>query len=285
MILFWPIGAWIWQWRRVIRAAATSLLLIGAASLTRNLATLWSQPLQQAVVWAELTPESPRAQAYAIQVQAEAGMVVPASRRAAVAAARFPNEPQVAFAKLDVDCQTSSISEGSLSIVAESLRTTSRDPGPLFVRWFTDLSADIAEGRCPALTFDILDEWLDVAATNPALARTAGRRQDLYFLRGWIELARGNPAAAFEFLKIALAEQPNASAALGFSATLGRANAPELGLALLDSFACCNRETTPSPSEGMPWIHMQVLRHQHYWDDEIKHLRMRLQEASGSRSR
>jgi len=278
MLLFWPLGLFLCRIPSTnIRIAAAIALLTIAGGMTYRNVALWADPLQQAITWARLAPDSPRAQTYAAQAEADAGNLQRAREQIDAAVIRFPAEPQVAFAQLSLYCRLGSISQSTLGSVKTALRNAPRDYGPLLSQWLTSAVGMASDQRCSGLSLGAVDALVDEAAANPAVAALPGRRQDIKHVRGLLALARGDSGSALIWFNDALAEDPSASVALAQAAALGSANYPSLGLRHLEYFEGLPSTPPLTPVSGMRWLHALVLNRQGYWEKEINHLRYELQ--------
>jgi len=278
MLLFWPLGLWLYRLpSNASRTFAAIALLAVAGNMSHANVALWADPLRQAIVWARLAPASPRAQAYAAQLEANAGNVQLAIEHIDAAAIRFPAEPQVAFAQVNVHCRQGTVGDAMLENVRTSLRTSKRDSGPLLSQWLTGAVSTAVDGSCKGLSLTTVDTLIGEAATNPAFAALPGRRQDIKHVRGLVALARGNSDDALLHFNEALAEAPSASVALAQAAALGSARQPLLGLRHLDYFDGLPPAPPLTPLSGIRWLNALVLRRQGYWEHEINHLRYELQ--------
>jgi tetratricopeptide (TPR) repeat protein len=278
MLLFWPLGLLLcWIPSVAARNLAALALFALAGTMTYANAVLWADPVRQAIVWARLSPASPRAQAYAALMEADRGDLQRAVAHADAAARRFPAEPQVAFAQTTLHCRQGNVDDAMLGNVQTALRTAPRDPGKLLSQWLNEAVGMAVDGSCEGMSVEAVERLVDVAATNPAISALPGRRQDIAHLRGVIALARGDGEDALRHFNQALAEDPNAAIALNQAATLGSGNYPSLGLRHLAYFDQLPVASPPGPSAGMRWLHALVLIHQGYWEHEIVHLRRELQ--------
>lgn len=278
MLLFWPLGLLLCRLPSVAaRNLAAVALLAFAGTMTYANVTLWADPVRQAIVWARQSPASPRAQAYAALVEADAGDLQLAIAHADAAVTRFPAEPQVAFAQTTLRCRQGNVTDTTLGNVQAALRTTPRDPGKLLSQWVNDAVRTAVGGHCDGLSLEAVETLVDVAAANPAISVLPGRRQDIAHLRGVIALARGNGEDALRRFNEALAEDPSAAVALSQAASLGSGNYPSLGLRHLEYFDRLPMTPPLTPADGMRWLHGQVLNRQGYWQLEIAHLRGELQ--------
>jgi len=277
MLMFWPLAILVSRIPKMHQAVPLAILLIaGPLALTWASADVWGRPVVQAVQWATLHPVSPRAQAYAAQIEASSGHVEDAVRRIDNAAITFADEPQIAFNVVNLHCMQGRLGPGDLERTGRALSRTSRDPGALLSQWF-DHAIDIAtSGHCEGLTLDTLKELLDRAATNPAIKALTGRQQDIGYLRGRIALEQHDAAAALIAFNRGLAAEPTPQVALSQAALLGAAGYPTEGLAHLDYYETLPPPGALSPGAGMPWLHAIVLRRQQYWPRELAHLRQAL---------
>jgi tetratricopeptide (TPR) repeat protein len=281
MLLFWPLGMLLHRLpSHALRYGTAIALLAVAASLTHANVNLWTEPLRQAVVWANLEPDSPRAQAYAAQIEAEAGNPDQAVARIDAAAIRFPAEPQIAFSQANLHCSQGQVSNATIAGILSTLRSTPRDPGELMSRWLGEAVGMAANRRCEGMTLDVVDAMTDAAAANPAISTLPGRRQDIAHVRGVVALARGNGDDALRWFNAALVQEPSIAVALNQAATLGAADRPSLGLRHLEYFDALQKPPAPSPATGMRWLNALLLNRQGYWDREIIHLRGELQRRA-----
>jgi tetratricopeptide (TPR) repeat protein len=274
MLMFWPLALLLTRVpQRTLAQSLATLLVAGPLLLTRVGAIAWASPLAQAMEWAAVQPDSPRAQTYAAQIEASYGRVEEAVARIDKAALRFPNELQVALTVVSLHCVTGILDRADLEAVKGVLTTTPRDPGVLLSQWVAPAIETAKEEKCGSLTLESLQDLLDAATRNPAIRALPGRLQDVDHLRGQIALARKDLPAALTAFNAALAKDPTPQAALNQAAMLGAAGDPDKGLAHLDYYETLPPPPLPSPATGMPWLHAVVLTHQGYWPRELAHLR------------
>jgi hypothetical protein len=275
--MFWPLALLVARMRRPgFSTAIGSFLIASELVLTWSGARVWGSPLLQAVEWASLHPESPRAQAYAAQVEASYNRPMDALRRIDSAVTRFPDEPQILFNAVELHCLAGRLTAGDLELTAHSLAVTPRDPGALLAQW-ADAAIDVSvAGACPSLDLAGVELILHAAAGNPAIRAIPGRLQDIDHLRGRIALERSDVAGALILLNAALAREPKPQTALQQAAMLGASGHPEEGLAHLDYYDTLPLATGPSPTAGMPWLNALIVATQGYWPGEIAHLRQTL---------
>jgi hypothetical protein len=275
LLLFWPLGlvlappgALIWL-RRGVGAA----LLLTLTALTYQRARVWGDGYQQAQIWAAFNPSSARAQASAAQYQMGHGMPRLAAARLTIAMAAHPDDLQIPVNLIGAQCRFGPVSPAALDGLRRAL-SNARNGGTLGFDWLNTAIDMAASHRCAGLDLDTVQSFIDAGRHNPRWSVIPGRRQDLLHLQGMLELAKGRPDAALQAFDRALAEEPGPATALEQAATLGAHGAPRQGLAHLDYW---QRLQAPSQaSRGMPKLHAWVLARQHYWENEISHLRATL---------
>jgi tetratricopeptide (TPR) repeat protein len=261
---------------RVAKLALATLILLGLSVMTHARASLWGNSHDQALLWARLNPESPRAQANAAQVEMSSGEPARAVVRLLGPLAKAPDQVQLALNLFGAECQLGRIDPSTLTASQVALRTT-RDPGSLLVSWFDRAMEQVAHPPCPQLTYATLASLLKAAVDNPYMASNSGRQQDIHYLLGHLALNQGDANTALTAFNRALDEQVRVSAALKQAALLGARGFPHQGLAHLDHLAGEPAQAY-EPGFGMPRIHAWVLQRQHYWPNELAHLRATLRD-------
>jgi tetratricopeptide (TPR) repeat protein len=294
VMMYWPLCLWLcnvrtcnrpfgsdgiadslaskpWQFGKLALAA---IILLGVAWMTYSAATMWGNRRDQAILWAALNPDSPRAQTYAAIEEMRQGHSDHAAIRLRAALAKAPHEAQLALNLFIAECTLGHIAPTTLDATRRSLRTM-RDNGPLLLDWF---DAEIEQSKsppCPELTVPALRKLIDAALSNPLLMAIAGRRQDLYHSEGQLFLSQKEASQALLDFNLALDQQPDAKTALNQAALLGMAGFPKEGLAHLDYYDHLHG-SAPEPVLGMPRIHAWLLQNQHYWPRELARLRATL---------
>lgn len=265
------------------KLALTFLILLGLGLMTHARASLWGDSHDQALLWASLNPESPRAQTNAAQVEMTAGQPERAVQRLLPALAKAPDQVQLAINLFSAQCMLGHVDEATLAASRHALRIT-RDPGTLLVSWFDRVMGQVAQPPCPQLSYVALDGLLQAALTNPHLASNPGRQQDLHYLLGHLALLQGDADVALAEFNQALDHQVRVSVALKQAALLGASGFPQQGLAHLDHFAA-EPEQSYQPGFGMPRIHAWVLHRQNYWPKELARLRATLRDDATGQTR
>lgn len=302
VLMFWPLALWLCDvhlhdstkpailhdappnvtpttpWLSVNKAklALATLILLGLGLMTHARASLWGNSHDQALLWAQLNPESPRAQANAAQVEMSTGQPERAVNRLLGPLAKAPNQVQLALNLFGAQCQLGDVNASTLARSREALRSM-RDPGTLLVSWFERAIEQAAHPPCPQLSYTTLDSLLHATLANPDLATNPGRQQDIHYLLGRLALTQGDADKALAEFNLALDKQVRISAALKQAALLGSRGFPKQGLAHLDHLAAEPRQAY-EPGFGMPRIHAWVLQHQQYWPKELARLRATLRD-------
>jgi protein O-mannosyl-transferase len=256
------------------KIALAIVILSGLGLMTYARANLWGNSRDQALLWARLNPESPRAQANAAQAELNEGQPARAVSRLLDPLAKAPDQVQLALNLFGAQCQLGQIDPSTLIASRLALRTT-RDPGTLLVSWFERAMEEVAHPPCPQLSLDTLSGLLHAALANPYLTSNPGRQQDIHYLLGRLALTRGDAKTALAEFDLALDLQVRTSVALKQAALLGSFGYPQQGLLHLDHLDA-EPVQTYDPGFGMPRIHAWVLRRQHYWPKEEASLRATL---------
>jgi len=275
LLMFWPLGLWLTDGRNLqvpkhVLLLALPLVLAGMTYLRAN---LWGNVQAQAMVWARINPDSPRAQANAAQVEIDSGHPQDAVRRLEGLLIAQPDQAQLAFNMIDARCKMGGITARDIATALNAMRKTP-NTGSLVAQWGERTLPIAVSGRCLGLTPAVLLQMIDAGQKNPKLAE-AGPQQDLIYLRGLVALAAHQPAAGLAEFTRALDLQVRPDMALKAAATLGAAGYPAQGLRLLDHYQRVRNAAMP-PSIGMPMLHAWVLARQNYWPHEFTHLRDQL---------
>lgn len=296
MLMFWPLALWLCSAyppalptaeatagtppqrsaiTRFAKPALAILLVLGFGMMTHAAAGLWGDVNDQALLWARLNPDSPRAQAYAADIDMGAGNPAQAAARLQPLLDKYPDQVQLALSLFGAECQMGQVESVTLDAARVALKTA-RDPGTLLTSWFARVMDQAATPPCPQLTYSTIDSLLDAALTNSHFAAIAGREQDLYYLKGRLALKQHDAERALNYFNHALDVQVRIAAALEEAAVLGSAGYPVLGLAHLDHYDS-KRSQEAEADFGMPRLHAWVLQQQEYWPQEMAHLRATLQ--------
>lgn len=285
MLMFYPLGWWLCS--RDTQAALKTLLMfalpVGLAMLTHARASLWGNDLQQALIWAQINPNSPRAQANAAQAEMHAGQPEHAVERLQRALKDKPDELQLAFNLIGARCMSGYVPISDLETARLSMAHAA-NTGALFSSWLDRMLPVATSAACTNLTTDRLIRIIDAGFENPRLS-TPASRQDLLFLKAKIFMADHRISDADEAFRQAIDLQPLPGIALEAAAAMGSAGQPEKGLQILAHYQSV-KARSPRPGLGMPQVHQWVLDKQNYWPNEIARLQQTLQaDASTDRTR
>lgn len=275
MLMFYPLGWWLCS-RDTQPALKTALMLalpVGLAMLTHARASLWGNDLQQALIWAQINPDSPRAQANAAQAEMHAGQPERAIERLQRALKDRPDELQLTFNLIGARCMVGYVPMSDLEAARLSM-AHAVNTGALFSSWLDRMLPVATSAACMNLTTDHLIRIIDAGFENPRLSAPASR-QDLFFLKGKILMADHRISAANEAFRQAIDLQPLPGMALEAAAAMGAAGQPDEGLQILAYYQSVKTEA-PKPGFGMPLVHQWVLCRQNYWPKEIARLRQTL---------
>lgn len=279
MLMFWPLALWLLGdghaviARRML-AVFLPLLLAGMTFLN---ADLWGDAQQQALVWAEKNPQSPRAQAYAAAAERARGRPDLAAQRAQKARVLQTEDIQVALNLVGAQCEMGRVDAAALERAKTALRTT-RTAGRLYFDWMSEAIRRATKGKaCKGLEIPEILQLLEAMAENPRMRSQSGWQQDNLGLRALLALEQGDAKSALEYYNQALDVYPGPAAALAQAAALGSAGYPQEGLAHLDHFASLPVQKAEF-SWSMPGIHAWLLRRQGFMQEEIAHLREVLEQ-------
>lgn len=293
LLMFWPLALWLanthrhaadtpQQFRfrryRYLLMAALPLLL---ALLTWMRADLWGNVEDQAAMWALHNPDSPRAQAYAAQLELARGDADAAIARLQPMLERRHDDIQAALNLVGAKCSTGTLTRGDLHRAATALRTTIHFER-MGYRWFERSIASVANPPCRQLQPETIRALLAAAGDNPHAAKVRGRRQDLLNLQAQLMLAENEPEQALALFNAALDEDPRPGAALAQAALLGRAGHPKAGLAHLDHFDQSRWTPPDAPFGDMAHTHQWLLEKQGYWRQEARRLRQTLERDASA---
>lgn len=289
MFMFWPLSLWLWEvgrsksggfgWAKV---ALTMILISGLTVLTHARTVLWGNGQQQAVLWAKLNPQSPRAQANAANYEMAAGRPKAALRRLQTILPHASYDPQITLNILSAHCQLGGLDASDLQLANNTLAHM-KTGGQLIFHWLGNAITLAANHGCPGLDSVAVASMLDAAERNPHLHDVAGRMQDIYHLRGQLALSLHQPRAALMWFEKGLALRPGPEMGFEQAALLGSAGYAAEGLNELDMFEAFPQKH-PAAGFGMPSIHVWVLRRQQYWPKELVRLRATLRDDAAQQA-
>ena len=275
LLMFWPLGLWLADTRalRTLKFGLMIILPLGLALMTRASAQVWGNVQSQSLIWAQINPDSARAQTNAAQIEMDEGRPQQAAERLETLLATQPEQMQLAFNLIGARCMTGGVGPDDIAKARMSMRVTS-STGSLFAHWFDRTLPVALSGGCPGLGPQDMLDLINAGLQNPKLA-APGPRQDFTYLRGRIALARHQPEAALADFQQALDLEVRPDMALEAAATLGAAGYPAQGLRLLDHYQQVQRNVAP-PGFGMPMLHAWILARENYWPHELARMRRQL---------
>lgn len=276
LLMFWPLAEWLADRKKLVLLKTTLiwLLPLALALLTHSRAQIWGNELAQALIWARINPDSPRAQANAAQAEMQAGRPDLGAARLQQWLAHRPNDLQISFNLLGAKCMMGSVSQDDITVARQAIMSAP-STGALLAHWLDRMLPIATAQQCKNLGVADLLDLMDAGLSNPKLDDLASR-QDLTYLHGRIRLAQGHPDAALGDFKRALDFAAQPSIALEGAALFGSAGYPIHGRLLLDHYMRI-RNNVPKAGFGMPTVHEWVLRRQNYWPRELEHIYRQLE--------
>ncbi|WP_257384909.1 tetratricopeptide repeat protein [Tahibacter caeni] len=278
--MFWPLALWLCSPAvsvRFVRRLLAVVLPLGLTMLTRLGAAPWGNVEDQGLLWAYRNPDSARAQANAAQIEIARGDPAAAARRLQRALQRQPDDLQLSLNLIGARCRLGGVGAEDLDRAERSLREA-RDVGRMGFEWFEPSLAFAASGACPGLDLSVMERLLAAAESNPRGMASAGRRQDLHYLRARIALIRRDGDLALTEFNAALDAKPGPHAAMAQAAELGQNGFPAQGLRHLDrADALMKSPDWIWNGYSMVTVHNWLLVKQGYWCNELDHLRGVLQ--------
>lgn len=284
MFMFWPLALWLTRdgAYQVGRWLLTAGLIAAVALLAHSRAALWGDSFRQALVWARINPDSPRAQTNAAIFELSQHQLDRTIARLQAAARKFPDQVQVTTMLATTQCRHGQLPAATRDAVLTSLRTDPRGMRLTF-DWFEKSVAQVRGHACQGFDLDFLHAAVDATAQNPKVRQFPGNRQDVQYMRALLDLANGDGERAYQAFDRGLAQLPKPQTALKQAALLGTYGFPQLGLEHLDYYAAIRRP--PKLAANMPAIHRWLLAHQGYWVREFAALRWALQTDAAQRAK
>jgi len=290
LLMFWPLALWICKPTptlkdgpapamlipTVVRVLLAVVLPLGLAGMTWMRASLWGDERSQAIVWAQKNPDSPRAQAYAAQIELEHGHVSAATARLDGALAKHPGELQLTLNMLGARCRSGTLTAADVDLAANALRTAP-NTGRLGYDWFQRGLPMARSGNCQGLSLETLDRLLVAAGENERTNKVPGRVQDRLHLQARIALLRNEDERALRLFDAALDADIRPGAALNQAAVRATSHRPLLAQRHLDHLIAVWRPPS-GPGWSMPSFHDWLLWKEGYWTNEIAHMRTLLVE-------
>ena len=274
LFIFLPLACGLSDERhRTLRLFGAACLVCVLCALTFERASVWGNRHEQALIWARINPDSPRAQALAASIELERGQGREAVERLRMAMAKSPQDLQITLNLAQTECQLGALSDSTWAAVLRSLAETKSDARRSF-DWFVSAVDDARSHRCTGLTLERLRDALAMARSNPKFGHQLGRRQDYSHIEGLIALAEHDGNHALEAFDQAVLESPNRGIGLLQTGLLASAGFKELALRHLEFVT--HQPITSHIGMGMPKIHAWILQRQRFWEIETEALRKTL---------
>jgi hypothetical protein len=275
MLAFWPLAVWLsapnGRLAR-LRLCAAAVILGALAVDTHTGANLWGQPEKLALAWAERNPDSPRAQAYAAQMDVAHARPRAAETRLTGALAAHPEQSQLAFNLAGAQCTLGALPATTAAAVRYAVLHDVA-AARLDFAWLQDAVARAKSGTCKGLDLAMVDSFIQAARDNRAFADASGRTQDFDHLQGLVALAEHKDDAALAYFDSAASVLPRPEIALTQAALLGQNGRPDLGLRHLDRFLADHPLQPAHFGLAPSRLHAWLLDRSGYWSDEFARVR------------
>jgi tetratricopeptide (TPR) repeat protein len=284
LMMFWPIAIWLTRADGLAQFRAGLAILLPAilTTLTYLRAETWGAPYDQALLWAKISPHSPRAQINAADYERHHGRSDLAVIRLHQAITEHPDEVQLTFNLVDAECDLGNVRSETLRLVRESLMSPNVR-GEFVYRWFLAEVPRAATGECYGFNLITLSELARSIQGNPKLSSGTNHEADLNQIEGRIALARGDGESALRSFNAALDLQPNPDIALTQAALLGASGFPKMGLKHIAHYKILNVRWPAA--DGMKAIHRWLLLKEGYWDKDMDHIEEQLRTDSAEQDK
>lgn len=284
MPMFWPLALWLTgngplRSVRLVLAAALPAIL---AVLCHSRAEAWRDPYAQALLLAQVDPDSPRAQANAAAYELAHGRADRAASRLEMATGKMPDEVQLALNWVAADCERGSVTAAAREAAHYAL-AHNRGDTMMTENWLIKAIETASQNRCNGLDLREVEFMLQMVRDNPTYSASRRNLAAVRQLEGRLALAHGDSAGALHAFNSSLMAFNTPDNALLQAALLGSAGFPGLGLEHLHYF----KTLEPAERGGrvdMPSLHLLLLDRDGYWTSEFDHLEKQLTEdakASG----
>jgi tetratricopeptide (TPR) repeat protein len=275
--MFWPLALWLTGPGRLsrLRLVLALVLPLILAALCHARAGIWGHPYEQALLLAEVDPQSPRAQANAAAYEMAHGRSDLAAKRLAKASRAMPDEAQLALNWIAADCHQGAVSPAARAAAHFAL-SHDHAASVLVQDWLAGAIQLAREGNCRGLDLDEVDGMIQAMLANSSYGKGGAYEAEVQTLLGKMALARSDGAAALRAFDAGLQAFPTMDRALLQAALLGSNGYPDLGLAHLRYSQTL--ELRPRGGFGMSSIHFWVLDRGGYWNRELSRLENQLRQ-------
>ncbi len=272
-LMFWPLAVWLTASGGLapVRTGLAIALPLLLAAETRINAKVWGDPTEQALLWGERNPDSPRAQAYAAQYELRMGHAERAESRLRLSLQSNPTDLQLLVNLAGTRCALGSLAPADLAAV-EAAFEHDPDPTRLGFKWLERTLPMAKAGTCKGLGMTQADALAHAFARNPRTSVLPGRRSDAEQMLGEIALTEGR----FDDARIAFDDSFNAEHRLDMvlvqSAILASAHQPEMAMAHL-RLASAKPATPWYQWRSMIDVNGWIMYRQGFWQQQIDDLR------------
>lgn len=283
-MLFFPLAvAAVNAGRPRITTAVVAGVIVVIAFMTHLRVDLWSSPLERALTWAKISPESARAQASAALEIRDHGQPRLAMQHLQRQREKFPASTMIQLNYLALSCMTGSLDPNALDGAVYALSHDKRAE-PLTYKILGRLIDQTGDGTCGTMRLEDIARLATAARENPAIERSGGQTQSLKMLEAKLSLALRDPDRATRQMADAILSYPSPDALLTAGATLASHGYYTRAITLLD--ACREDAWQRERDKPIKRLHYAWLDHMTYYEREYAHLRRQLltdlRRATGS---
>lgn len=270
-LLFWPFAVLLTKsgpalkWRRL--GAVGLLVLLGLLTLAR--ASLWGQPLQLALMWANDLPDSARAQTNAAAMLIDTGRADLAIERLTPQLQRKPAEVQFAITLMNAHCLVGRVEAPMLAATASALSATGIGVDVAH-QWLIGVLKKSESAPC---------RWLDdasatalVAAVHEHPKRDQEIESRLARSEAYLLLRQRRCESAVVAFNRRLDIQRRPEAALEQTGQLATHCGPDFGLRHLLHYRNGGPLGGEPPQTPILRLRDVLMRHQRYWEPEFERL-------------
>ncbi len=282
--MFWPLASWLTEAGQMTRLRSGLAISLPAilAVLTYLRAEVWGVPYDQALLWAKVSPNSPRAQVNAADYERHQGRSDLAAARLRQAIKQHPDETQLTFNLVDAECDLEHLMPSTLNLVKDSLMSTSVR-GEFVYRWLIATIPRAAANECTGLDLAALSDLVHATRENPKLSSGPVHEADLRQIEGRIALAEGDGKGALQNFNAALDLRPTPDVVLTQAALLGASAFPKMGLEHIAHFKKLG--VNWSAADGMKTIHRWLLLKDDYWSRDLIRIEAQLRADSADQDK
>lgn len=165
------------------------ILVMVLGGMTYARASLWSNIDKLALVWAMENPNAVRTQQQAAIIWQQMGQTEKAIEHMQKAVENSQDKFVLHLQELSLHCRSDHIDKNKLDKIKELARKDVFDK--YTAQTYTRLMQLKTNGKCSALSYDFLETVLLAALENPWNQQLSARKQEIYYLLGWLYLDTG----------------------------------------------------------------------------------------------